>query len=84
MSDPKALASKDFPGVAKIEEKMLGKMDYPCKPWKVSGRNFRSTTHPDPALHVYAVVILEERLPEKGRVVATNLPFLPIIEEPAE
>ena len=83
MRNPQALGSKDLTGVANIDEKIPGEMDFPCEPWKVSGGNFRPT-HPDPALHVYAAVIPEERLPEKGRVDATNLPFLPIIEEPAE
>jgi hypothetical protein len=82
MSDPQALPSQDFTGVANIDEKMQGEMDFPCKPWKVIEGHFLST-HRGPALPSYAAVIPEECFPDKGLVEAPNLPFLTLVEEPA-
>ena len=79
MSDPKANPSKDFTGVANIDEKELSEMDFPCKPWKVTRGHFLAT-HQSPAWHVYAAIIPEDRFPDKGLVEATTLPFLPLVE----
>ena len=83
MSDPQALLLKRFTGVVNSGEKMLTEMDATRRTGKGIGGYYPSLD-PGPVFPCVRSLIPEPRLTDQGLMDATNSPFLPVVQGPAE